>query len=113
MLKEIEFEFEDEDGVKLEFAKPDSIVGYIRIHKDSDINSSVLYSLVIEIYSDKTYEFKLLKKEDVGRLNLREKLVKLSQHLHDLGYSGEWSRRNEKNPKDFNLLGINIGKKDT
>lgn len=113
-MKEIKFQFEDEEGVKLQWADPESIVGYIRIHKDpKDINSSVLYSLAVEVYKDKTYEFKLLKKEDVGRLNLRERLLKLIQYLHDLGYTGEWSRRNHKNSKDFHLLGINIGKKDT
>lgn len=112
-MNKIEFNFEDNEGVKLQWAKPDSRVGYIRIHKDPlDINSPVLYSLIVEIYHDKTYEFKMLKKENEGEVNLRRKLVKLSQYLHDLGYTGVWSRRNEKNPKDFTLSGINIGKKD-
>ena len=82
------------DGaITLEWAKPTSRVGYIRVHKDEEkMPGPTLYTLAVEAYADKLYEFKLCSASKGGRGPNRDELERFDGYMKSLGYDGVWRR---------------------
>lgn len=115
MMKKIDYTFKNEEGVTLQWMEEGSRVGYIRIHKDVErMPGPTTYSCAIEVYSNNTYEFKLLKKLDAeAENNLRTKLAPLVRYLHSLGYKGDWTRFHEESEKGVAISEMHFESKDS
>ena len=100
-MKKINYVF-NQEGLTLDWMQEGSIVGYARAHVDPlVIPGPTSYSCAIEVYKDKTFEFKLLKAGEEPDKRLRKKIMGLSRYLHSLGYKGIWSRAGESSIKDI------------
>lgn len=115
MSKKVEFAYKDKEGMTLEWMQEGSKVGYVRLHADADqMPGPTTHSMVIEVYKDNTYEFKLAKKHDEeAEGNLRTKLAPLIRELYRLGYKGNWSRFHDKSAKEVEISEMYFEVKDS
>jgi|SRR5687768_4613355 len=116
-MKNINFAFKQDGGLTLEWQQDGSRVGYIRLHK-GEAPGPVTHSLVVELYSDKTFEFKMMKKEYEHSEPFREKLMDITRWLREQGYTGgDWYRFNEERLKKVkipeNYLTTSVANEDT